>query len=133
MQRKRMRNPRRRGTDIAARGHRFQTMREHRKELRAVAERNILRRFPSLEGERVVRVISNFETTPHLNPIERARALIGAYHQAFDVVETAAEKSRVARRMAEIAERLDVDIRTSPGYGTKGEHPLMFTRRRSAR
>ena len=137
MQRKRMRNPRRRSTDIATRGHRFQTIREHRKQLRAVEEKQLLRQFPSLQGKRVLREISNFETTPHLSPIERARALLGAYHQAFDVVKTAAEKSKAARRMAEIAERLDVNIRTLSGYGTKGEHSLestgAFTRRISPR
>jgi len=137
MQREHVRNPRRRSTDKAARKPLFQSVREHRKQLRGVAERNLLHRFPSLKGKRVLRAISNFETTPHLNEVERARALLGAYHRAFDVVESAAERARVAKRIAEIAILLDVTIRTLHGYGTRGTRSLesmgVFTRRRSPR
>jgi len=109
---------------------------EH-KALRAAAERNLLQHFPSLEGTRVLRAISNFGTTPHLNEIERGRALLGAYQEAFDVVKMAAEKALVATRMGEIAQQLNIAIRTHSGYGQRGNQTLeemgVRTRRRNPR
>jgi len=136
MQRKRLRNPRNRKADIPRR-HMFEQPFPEHKALRAAAERNLLQHFPSLEGTRVLRAISNFGTTPHLNEIERGRALLGAYQEAFDVVKMAAEKALVATRMGEIAQQLNIAIRTHSGYGQRGNQTLeemgVRTRRRNPR
>ena len=85
----------------------------------------------------MVRKISNLLTTPHLNTIEKAHAVLGAYHQAFEAVHSAAEKAWIAKEMQEIAQRLRIDITTLSRFGQPGKVTLedmgMPSRRRSPR
>ena len=100
-------------------------------------ERNLINQLPSLKDRRLLRSLSNLLTTPHLNAIERAHAVLGVYLRAFEAVHSAAETAWIAKEMQELAQRLHIDIKTLAKYGQAGMVTLedlgVHTRRKSPR